>query len=840
MTVSFTTTDRSLTTLTNAAGTINFAAQEVFAVSVRNKATGALGEEVMATTTGQVVDGDGSTHTTFVSVLPEDLYTCTFHAVKDETSGVDSLLLRPELAIGADISATHSFAYGMVSFRVSLPGTLANGRVLMPGAHPYVIGWDQVPMSEAKYSHPGIMWRGGEDPLNPSGDTDDLNEIEFPTRSDPDYAPLVDFMGCYAVWDKASGLGLIVRWTDAKGRGKIVSIERDVNDDLYFRFRFIPIDHRMGVGGASDEDFDYSVELRPFLSPDPATAWHDVAEFHRARLATESHPSQDAGRIVDRPSSGAWLLPDSMRNMNAFAAMTTGSSSDGFDFSLYTTNTANLVGAFTGPASGWVMQSYNYHQGVIGDQFPSVNFQTGAVAALEDINDLGVTSVIYTIPIANSLWDGSTGLPTAFGINNDLSVDSAGALIVGETPVLGSDSGGAVYVQPSFLSAANNAELLDYTIDQIKAGIGTNWRGQYSDAFNVACPPFNSDTGLTPDDRGAGSKTWWTAALACLVLHRTTMAAKGITDPVVITEHPQPLTVGRMDACFIELIGPGKSYLGTDEPDWDYVTPRVPFFAACFSDRQIITDFGSFGDGPGGLVSAVTGYATEVERFNSLYSFLWHCHQRPSFLRFFGNSLNVYAPADRSDSYQNWLDYLEGMFFAQADAVRHWSTCRKVRDLPGAQHEISIEAGVAEDVTLALTTGSKCHRSVAYDDDADELIIRLSNWSLEGHTPTTVPVTATLTTANWPDLGAGARDVWLWNLATGAIMPLQGRSAAASYDLNLSVPPGARLAVMMVPAGTAPTYGGQVGQTNAWTGDLTAPIAWTMDLTAPIAWTGAL
>lgn len=839
MAVSYTTSGVALATLTNSEATITFGGtQTLLRVCTLNNSTEATAEEEMISSTGQVTDGDGSKHTTFVSSLPGDYYTTVLHGVVNDTS--EALEFRPELTMGADIKASFSFLYASIEFSLPAIGSLADTRVMLPGPINQVWALSQIPTTESKWSHPGLQWLGGEDPLNPSGDTLNLNTTTIP--KDGARAGSATFTGCIAIWNKSTGVGCVFRTTDIQGRGKVFSIQRDaVTDQLIVRCRFIPIDSSKGVNGASDEDFNYAFALHPFLSPDPETAWYDALRYHADQMVAESHPAISKGKIVDRPSSGSDYYPAKARNMSAFGAMTAGGNApDGFDYGLYQTNASNLVSAFSIDAGELGMSMYDFWTGTIGDEFPVINYQSGATAAIQAIHDTGVSVWMYTIPISSGLWDGSTGLPAALGINNDLSLDRSGNPIVGETPIVGADSGGAVYIHPNLLSPTNNAELYDYIITEITDGIGTKFSGVYSDAFNAYCPPPNDDSGLTSNDRGVGSKTWWPAARAALDLYRTRLESAGLTAPVVFAEHPNEHSVGFTDFCFQNMVGPGLTSV-TGDASFDYVTNRVPNLSIGFSEYVGITDFGSFGDGPDGIISPISGWASEAEFFNFLYSYNFHNHQIPSFLRYFGNSLNVYCPADRDAEYDDWIDFIDRMFFENKTAVRHWNRCKKLRDLPSAQHSRMIDAVIANDVTEVLVAAAKMHTSVAYDTAADELIVRISNWSMTGYNPETVALSATITEAKWPEFGSAARDVYLWNWKTGAKMRMQDRTAAQSYALSLSIPSGFVGAVIFTPDGVDPSFMGTVAPDFIdITGDQAGTISTTGDLAGTISITGDL
>lgn len=792
-----------LSSITNSQATVNMSYQALMTVYAMVSATEATTEEAIDSpmnVTGQVIDGDGlSTHTTFTSsVGGASSYTCVLHAVVDNSAGVEAINYRPEFTMGGTISPNYSFYAATIEHRFPVPGgDMSRVLVMLPGTQSTVVRWDQITtLTDLGYSNPGLQDRGGEHPLNPSGDTTDLNESNIPKEILR--AGSASFVPVFAFYNLDTGDGCIIRSTDILGRGKAFKITRDSGtNELVVRFVFAPVSCATGVAGASDEDFDYSCQIRPFHSPDPDTAWYDVLRYHQERCSAEGHPADDLGYILDRVD-----LPTRLTDMLAFGNLAVGADSSGFDFSKYTDQVTRLVGNFSLDYDELLVSIYDYWQGTIGKDFPTIVWQTGAASAIQDIYDLGVTNLLYSIPLHNGVWDGSAGLPPALGINADLSVDKDDNPIIGETPVLGSDSGGAVYIAPSWLNDTNTDELYDYVIGQQTAAVGVKIHGEYDDAGNAFAPPPNADAAIGDDDRNFGSKTWWPKNRARIQRYEDRLTAAGITSPIVFQEHPNEMSVGYNPICFNNMIGPATSYNG--DSDYDYITPRVPNLAICWSRNTLITDFASFGDGPSGIISPIPGYAAEVELMCSLYSYNWHNHQIPSFLKYYGVLDRPYFDDGFDQEYQDWADYMDTMFFAQKAANKRWRSCKKLRDLPNSQHIQMINAAVASDPSSIITPASYVHSSVLYDDDNDEVVLRFSNWSISGYNGTDRSISATLDDTKWPELGSAARDVYLWNWVTGSRSRLADRAAGMDYDLTVYVPAGFIGAVIMTPADVAP------------------------------------
>ncbi len=831
MTVSYTTdiSGAYLTSITNAEATIDLTAHVLATYHTRNVAADSYAAEPIdagGSVISQTVDPDGSFHTTIGSVAGgASVYSMTVHGVVDAAS--ESIKFRPQFAMGAAIKATYSWYGASMEWVLQDIGNASDCMVVLPSTMGIVVPLldDTVlPVdAEVKWSYPGLQSKGSGSGANVS------------THPYGDFsANVASFFPVVALYNQVTGVGAILRLSgNNSDRACTITLTRYSNNDIRVAFRMMPIDHATGVNGASDEDMGYSVQVRPFLSPVPNRAWYDVVNFHRAELIRENHPSMTAARIVDRPSTGAGSFPDRIRNLAAFGAMTQGDTTDpDFNFDLYSTNTANIVSGFESLTASQLLQvGYNLTVGDLGAGEPDQTWAPGAASAMSSIFDSGAQVGIYTI----QYLEAAPLLASGLDIIDDAILDE-------DQDPLTTGSSGFQYLGFDWLNTANVAALCAYQVGEITDGVGTDFSVVYMDALNVRAGQPNLNSALDPEDRGNGATTYQPAIRAAMDSMRSEMASAGVTTPAVFTEHPSPTTVGASDLCFQNIIGPGSSFSG--DAAWDYVSPRIPSFAQLYSERIVLTDFESFGDGPTTAFSglAISGFASVEERFNSLYSLNFHAHSIPSFLRYFEVApTSVYFPDDAPATYADWADFVDGMCFKRAAAVRHWHRCRKLRDLDGSQHVRSIAAWKAQSFAGVVVDAAKLHHSVVYDPDADELIVRVTNWSLTGHNPAAVALSDTLTVAGWPEMGSGARDSWLWNLDTGAMLPLPGRSAGASYAISLTIPAGFRGAILMPLAGTAPVWGGDVDQDPiSWTGDQAGAIAWTGDQAGAIAWTGAL
>jgi len=725
-------------------------------------------------------------------------FRAKLHCEVDGVGG--SIKLHPELVMGSGkAGATHYFS----GIEVSLPiiGNASDCSVVLPSTMGIVVPFlDDLVLpdgTEVKWGYPGLQNKGSGAGANPA--THPRGDVSWNVAS---FFPVV------ALYNRVTGVGGILRVSgNNNGRGCAISLTRS-GSNIIVALRMIPIDHQVGVNGASDEEFDYSLQIKPFASIDADTAWYDISKFHSDELERESHPSKTVARVIDRPSSGSGYFPNRIRNLEAFAAMTQGDLTDPtFDFdTLYRANGANLVNGFAHlSAAGLCLSIYNYTSGRLWANHPSLPFAPGAAQAVIDLYDLGITISMYTVQALTV--DGLTGL--GLDIENHLVLDENGDPITGV--VAGSSAPEGLQYQMSFLDDSSVSEVFGYQVAEITDEVGTKFWVIYMDGLNAVAPPADANSALSSDDRGTGSKTFWPKLRASLDLMRAEMVTAGIVSPSVFTEHPNPNTVGTADFCFNNMIGPGESFLGALYGSWDYITPRFPSFIICHSPETIVTDFASFGDGPTAAFDglAIDNYATVPERFNSLYSFNWHNHQLPSFLRYFEvDPDSVYFPDDASEGYLEWAEFVDRMCFKNGDAVRHWNRCKKLRDLPDSQHVRSIEAYHYYDSSLVLVEGSQLHHSVVHDDRNDEVILRFTNWSMVGHNPVEVQFTTSLTVDKWPELGTIARDVWLWDWSNDSMTPMTNRDTGSAYQLTVVIPAGFVGVVMMVPRGVLPTFSG--------------------------------
>lgn len=793
MTLSYVSAGAYLSSITNSHGTIPFAAQDLATVETINVATGAIGVEASSgmALLGAVVDGDGSFHYTLQSAGGAGYFQILLEGIVDNSAGVESIRFQATLTMGATLRATHAFHNVDISLRLPVIGaSSATGRVMIPGVQPEVFGWDQMPTSESTWSHPGLQDRGGEHPLNASGDSG-TNESDEPSGNLRSGS--ASFVQLAAAWDETTGLGCIFRTTDKRGRGKVWSITRDSGtNDMVVTVRMAPRDNRTGLGGTSDEAFAYGLEVRPFLSPQGVTAFDDVVFYYLARAEAEAHPFTEKGRLLDRND-----YPAAINTAPAFAAMTT---SDGFDWSLWTENASRIL-ARTGP--GTLFQLYGFWEGPIGRDFPTMTWASGASEAVAALVALGVEPVLYCIAIHLGVWDGSAGLPPGQAINGFLALDRAGDPIIGETPVVGGDSGGLVYIAPSWRDASATSAILDYIIAQVTAGSGAEIH-LYLDAHNAFSPGQNEDPAAPASERGFGSNDWSLDNRAVIDTTRARLVAAGATDPVIVSEHPNEVYVGAADLFFDDALGPAVPNL---------ITSKVMACTKLFGRYSRIASFAGFGDGPDPddyAGYAVTGYFTVGEVLASLWAYGLHAGQMASFLRFFSLNSNVYFPDGAGTDYTEWEDFICRLYFEEAAAIRHYQRCRRLREIDGYSFVTRmVSAVVNEDPTEMLAFAGRLNASAWYDDDNDVVALFVTNHSLPSGNPTTRTFAPTLTTSLFPALGASPREVRV-KVVGGGVSEAQAYDGGGSYTFAQGTSAGRVILIEMTPVGSTAGFIGPV------------------------------
>lgn len=781
------------TSLANSMATVTLATKALGKVEVVDTSSVASPRATAAaeTSSGTQTSGNPASGSNFVLTYakstgnPQFTYTLTGTV---NGGSRESVTIVP--TIQNDGPATDSIHYCSIEFELLPFGPADENLVMLPGPQSSVYPWNQITTSEAKWCHPGLIDRGGEHPLNPSGDSG-LNESDEP--SGDAYAASASFVQWAYVWNEVNKQGVLFRSTDAIGQGKIISIQRDATSgNLRVIWRFIPPDHSTGSSGASDHAFAYGLEIRPMTGED-----YDALVYVRERQVAEGHPAYAKGTIRDRVTGGtyrAWT-------MNAFYALSGGGGSVGFDYDQYVDNVTNLKNYFGLTAGELVGTFYGFESSDLGDYAPTVDFDTGAGAAIQSIYDLGIGVLLYTIPIHNGVWDavGSTGLPPAQAINDDLSLDRTDTAITGETPNVGADSGGTIYIAPSWLDDLATDALYNYINAQLQAGASTKYNGIYDDAGNAFAPPPADTTTLTSNDRGIGSTTWWPKNRNRFDLWRTALSDDGISNAIVASEHPNEMSVGWIDFFFDNCVGP--TTFQDESHGLQLVTAKLPS-AIMWSEYTRMTSFYGFGDGPDPTDFAgyaVADYATVAEIFASVYSFEFHRGLMPSFLRYFQNSSNLYFDTGYGQQYGEWGQFVKRLWFNQDDKVKHWHTCRRLRETPSSplrRMRTAIKQGSAD---VMLVDANKLHSSVWHDTDNDYIGIFLSNWSLQGGNPVSVTFSDTLTSDDYPELDSTKRNVFKTDLETGVRTFIGTYDGGGSYTPNITLDSGQALLLEMVP-----------------------------------------
>lgn len=681
----------------------------------------------------------------------------------------ESLTIVP--TITNDGPTTDSIHYCSLEFKIPPIGAVGDCYVMLPGTQSNVYPLDQVSSSTVKYSHPGLTNRG------------------YASGSNPSDEPNADTLGVYAsfvqwvyIWNDSSKAGLLLRSTDKVGQGKVISITRDSGtDELTIIWRFIPQDMSTGTSGASDATFAYGLEIRPMEGED-----YDALVYIRDQQIAESHPAYSKGTIRDRVAGSTYNAWSPI----AFYAMSQGGDTTGFDYTKYSDNVANIVSFFG--TTALVGTIYDVQDGILGDHEPSVPYQTGAATASNAIHDSGVGVLLYTIPIENSKWDGTYGLPPASGIATDnLSLDRT------DTAIEGGGAADTKWIQPSWLSDTNTDALYDIILGQHLTGLGSaKFVGVYDDAGDAYGPPPNDDTSLTAADRGIGSTTWWPKNRNRYDLWRTALSNNGVSNGIVVGEHPNEMSIGYTDFFFDNTVGPAAEDHGLA-----LITAKNSQPSIMWSEYTRMTNFDGFGDGPDETdfaAYAVSGYSTVAETFASVYSFKWHLGHMPAFLRYFGNSDNLYFDSGYSAEYAAWGNFVKRLWFTKSDKVKHWHTCRRLRELPSSAVRRMRTAIKENDASVMRVAANKLHASVWHDTDNDDLAILISNWSLPGQNPEDLTLSDTLTTADYPPLDGTKRNIFKTNLETGVRTFVGTYDGSGSYTPNLDVGSGEAFLLEMV------------------------------------------
>lgn len=716
-------------------------------------------------TSGDPASGSGFT-LSFGKASGSPQFTLDLVGTVDATR--EALLLTPQIT--NDGPATDVVHYLALQFKLKPIGDAADCMVMIPGPQSQVYPWEQLGADNG-YSHPGLIDKGFGS--NPSDEPS--SELSITTSA--------SFVQWIYVWNEDSWQGALFRTTDIVGQGKILRVDRDSStNELLITVLFVPPDNSTGC---QSHDFGYGLEIRPMFGED----WDALIDVRDAQL-DEGHPFDALGTLRDRVATNDYDAWD----IFAFFAVAIADDTTGFDYTKFSSMITDLLAFFEDdldPAEvlGTI---YDVQNGILGEHEPSVPYQTGAATAVSAIHAMGVKVGLYTVPINPSIWDGTYGLPPGSGIATDnlaLDRDSA-ALTTGNAL-------DAKWMSPDWLSDTNTDALFDLNIAQHTTALGAaDFSAAYMDAHNAFLNSANDNPGLTANDRGIGSLTYYPKIRAGAAIMKTALTNAGVTNPIVYTEHPNEMTIGWYDLFFDNTIGPA-----TEAHGLPLVTAKCSQPTIMWSRWSRMTHFDGFTAGPeDGYFDAyaVSGYASFHEIFNSLESFKWHLGHVVSFLRYFllyGDTW--YFKSGYSAAYAAWGESIRDMFFRQKELGRFIDTSQRMRETPSSAVRRMRRAIKANDATVMLVPENKCHSSVWWDEPTGKAWIKLKNWSLPGHNPEAILYRDVLTTAHYAFLTGTRRRCTLLNKTTGARTVLPGYDGSGTYQPSVMVNAGQTLIIEM-------------------------------------------
>lgn len=838
-------------TVTNSLGSFQFGGTPWVTIETINTSTRVLSVET-TTVGGMPLTGlTGSLSSnftlTFESSLGSTAFTFDIEGTVDnsevstgaETIPVESILLEPKnLTMGAAAKGSLAFHHIALNFNLPVIGNVDDCVIMGTGPTNQLSSWLTVPTTEARWSHPGLLITGGETTyeqagdLNPDGETgiifyDEPSGARIGTASTGGSTdPLASFAQWLYFYNRVTEQGVLIRTTDIVGQGKVFSLTRNASDNsINLQVRMIPRDHSIGNNGNSDGDIGYGIEIRP-MSGD----YYDALVYLREKQKAEGHPAFRKGRIKDRPLVGANMYPEKSRRMLMFHPIGGGDRdqiyansgrtppatidlSAPFSFTQYVSSATRLKSYFE--LDNWELHCslYGWWQNYIGTDAPIVAFNTaqGADQAVRQIHRAGITTLMYTIPIAPqkdnlpntlTIYDSMAKTRVGYSIPAEPGLDADDKKIELETALSGIGNAG-VYWTPTFLSVGENREYLQFIRDQFISTIGLEWDGWYYDAHNAYCPPPNDDSTLDPEDRGVGSLTWTPANRALADQARTDL---NLDRPVIFSEHPNELYIAEFDFVFDNqgMITALTTSVAQPSTMWSEYTRFTSFDIGTPPSSALY---------PSGAFSLPSTFNV-IERYNIIFSYYFHHGHAASFLQQFGlyDDLYIHYPGE-AQYYEWWQDaeefykFVKRMYVPLKDKVRNYQISRRLRELPdgplGFQHRLIIDADI---LGLIADPNFRVYNSVWYDSDNDVVAVWLTNWTIQSGHPTIVQFSKTITKAKWPELGDGPRNVYLTNAETGAQTLIgtynSGTGTADEFTFNIQIGPSEVFLIEFVPAGT--------------------------------------
>ena len=202
-------------------------------------------------------------------VVGTPAYTWTLYGAVDQSR--EALILRPRLDMASWAAPTTVFRAVTLEFVLSaIGGDASECRIMVPGFEHEIRAW-----SDAMFDGAGFAWRipgfcdaGGENGDNPSGDTA-LLPYDQPgggalAADAPASTPELYFWNNSAA-DPLERPGLLAKFMNTDGSGRIVRIQKAGASSLRLTFTFVPKDCSVGVNGNSDTDFSAGLMLRPMV-----------------------------------------------------------------------------------------------------------------------------------------------------------------------------------------------------------------------------------------------------------------------------------------------------------------------------------------------------------------------------------------------------------------------------------------------------------------------------------------------------------------------------------------------------------------------------------------------
>lgn len=639
----------------------------------------------------------------------------------------ESVTFTPSLRMQAGSAATTLFKATTFALRIKLIGTASDCRIMYPDFGNTVDLWTNVSSSASHtFKNPGVVQSGGG-----TG----ADATDEPTG-------LISGAGSHSwsqvmyLWNDSTKAGILLRFDDIKGRGKGFTIVREAaTNDIIIAATWIPQDMGEGVNNGSDEDpFDYGLEVRP-MSGD----YYDALRYHQGKCIADGHPAFRKGKLRTRSDA---------HDLSAFFAMFNTTTNYKLTYQVEMRRISDFFGIAPKYFGGIV---YGVTDGYIGKTTPVLTpFHLDAASAVSVIHDLGMKTVAYSIPINPAVVEAAS---IGLGIEDDFAKDRGDVDItikhISSTEILS--------IAPSWLTDANTDELLQYFITEYESEVGKKYDGFYLDAHNAYMPMPNDDSGISSADRGVGSKTWTVKNREVIERFRTLLIATGIPKPLMIIEWPNEFYMSEADIC---------SYTTLQIAEISNKTTPAP--AILWNEYCQFGTFQQFGTGPLHTLdfgAGLEGWATTAEVFTYYWSWHFHLGQLPSFLAFFNTPYHFIEEVGES-GYDLWFDNNKGFYrhlqnwFDKRNMIDHIRRCQMLRPLAESQPVRMLNAQLSSGSTKQPV--DKVHSSVWYEDTRDIVYVQLSNWSITDDTPVTHDLEIDMSLANYAELGAAPRDIYLW------------------------------------------------------------------------------